>query len=89
MGTPLPRHWGGPPERRAKVSEPLAIMATEAALEDFRRSQKFERVRDVQQLLESCMLFSISSLVARFLFLCGEEVFCCDLCPRKALAVTM
>eukprot|EP00903_Cladosiphon_okamuranus_P016248 g14986.t2 len=42
-GTQLPRHWGGPPELpRAKVSEPLAVMATEAALEDFRRGREGE-----------------------------------------------
>lgn len=46
--TPCPRLWGGPPEfPRVKVSEPLAVMATEAALENFRRSQVVHRVSSV------------------------------------------
>ncbi len=46
-GLPLPRHWGGPPDfPRMKVSEPLAVMTTEAALDEYRQSQRHERVRE-------------------------------------------
>lgn len=46
MAEPLPRHWGGPPELpQAKVSAPVAVMATEAALEDYRLRRRAERVR--------------------------------------------
>ncbi|CAM9381816.1 unnamed protein product [Ectocarpus fasciculatus] len=47
MAEPLPRHWGGPPEfPRAKVAAPVAVMATEAALEDYRQRRRAERIRD-------------------------------------------
>ncbi|CAM9686256.1 unnamed protein product, partial [Hapterophycus canaliculatus] len=46
IGGSLPRHWGGPPEvPLAKVSQPLAVMATEAALEDYKRRHRERRVR--------------------------------------------
>ncbi|CBJ48921.1 hypothetical protein Esi_0057_0107 [Ectocarpus siliculosus] len=51
MPEPLPRHWGGPPEfPRAKVAAPVAVMATEAALEDYRQRRRAERIRDHRSL---------------------------------------
>ncbi|CAM9759336.1 unnamed protein product [Pylaiella littoralis] len=48
VGVPLSNHWGGPAGLPlAKVSPPLAVTATEAALEDYRRSQRLERVRNI------------------------------------------
>lgn len=48
VGAPLSNHWGGPAGLPlAKVSPPLAVTATEAALEDYRRSQRLERVRNI------------------------------------------
>ncbi|CAB1112842.1 unnamed protein product [Ectocarpus sp. CCAP 1310/34] len=44
---PLPRHCSGPPEfPRAKVAAPVAVMATEAALEDYRQRRRAEIIRD-------------------------------------------
>lgn len=59
IGIPLPRHWGGPPGiPLTKVSSPLAVTATEAALEDYRRSQRLERVSG-----NLCSLIEFSFLV--------------------------
>lgn len=62
-----PRHWGGPPDLPlTKVSPPLAVMATEAALEDYRRSQRLERVSDYLFLLNIVLPEILSAYMCLF-----------------------
>lgn len=57
MPEPLPRNWGGPPEfPRAQVAAPVAVMATEAALEDYRQRRRAEGVRKMSRCCSSHLL---------------------------------